>query len=149
MARRKKPVEHSIKINDGISHAFGAIEELKDELQNWRDNLPESKQQSGKADELDEAIQGLEQDSEPEIPNAVEEWDVQYTYAPARKASRADRRDEAVAILNAIAEKCQGVVEDPQGAYDEDELNEIRTFAEACSDAVTSWENVEFPGMFG
>lgn len=41
---------------DGISD----LEELRDELQNWLDSLPENLQQGSKADELNEAIDELD-----------------------------------------------------------------------------------------
>ena len=44
-----------------ISDGKGVFEELRDELQEWRDNLPENLQSGSKADALDEAISNLEQ----------------------------------------------------------------------------------------
>jgi prefoldin subunit 5 len=53
------------------------MEELRDELQNWLDNLPENLQQGSKADELqsaiselDAAISGLEEaeSASPDFP---------------------------------------------------------------------------------
>lgn len=43
-----------------ISGARADIEELKEELENWLDNMPENLQQSAKADELQDAIGELE-----------------------------------------------------------------------------------------
>lgn len=43
-----------------IENAKSTVEELKDELQNWYDNLPENLQQSTKAEEIQEAIDNLE-----------------------------------------------------------------------------------------
>ena len=43
-----------------VSDARGQMETLRDELQEWRDNMPENLQDSAKAGELDEAIQALE-----------------------------------------------------------------------------------------
>ena len=39
--------------------AKDTVEELRDELQSWRDNLPENLQSGSKAEELDEAISNL------------------------------------------------------------------------------------------
>jgi DNA repair exonuclease SbcCD ATPase subunit len=47
-------------INDA-ENAKCEFEELKDELQNWLDNLPENLQQSNKADMLNEAINNLDE----------------------------------------------------------------------------------------
>ncbi len=43
-----------------VSDAKSQIEELRDELQNWLDNLPENLQSGSKADELQTAIDELE-----------------------------------------------------------------------------------------
>ena len=43
-----------------ISDAKCEMEILRDELQEWHDNLPENLQQGSKADEIQEAIDGLE-----------------------------------------------------------------------------------------
>lgn len=44
-----------------ISDAKSGMEELKDELESWHDNLPENLQSSNKADELDEAVNNLDE----------------------------------------------------------------------------------------
>ena len=44
-----------------ISDARSSIEELRDELQEWRGGMPENLQSSTKADELDNAISALEE----------------------------------------------------------------------------------------
>lgn len=43
-----------------LEDAKTQLEELRDELQGWYDNLPENLQSGAKADELQEAIDGLE-----------------------------------------------------------------------------------------
>lgn len=44
-----------------FENAKSEVESLKQELEDWKDNLPENLQQGTKADELDDAIQTLEQ----------------------------------------------------------------------------------------
>ena len=46
------------------SDAKGVAEELTEELQSWLDGLPENLQSGSKADELSEAISGLEEFTE-------------------------------------------------------------------------------------
>ncbi len=43
-----------------ISNATNVIEELKDELDEWRNNLPENLEDSATAQKLDEAMDALE-----------------------------------------------------------------------------------------
>ena len=51
-----------------VDDAKSEFETLRDELQEWHDNLPENLQDGEKANQLDEAIQGLE-----EVINQCEE----------------------------------------------------------------------------
>lgn len=48
------------EIADAVSEAASDVECLKDELQEWRDNLPENLQDGTKAGELEEAIDALD-----------------------------------------------------------------------------------------
>lgn len=58
-----------------VENAKYIVEELRDELQNWLDNLPENLQSSNKADMLNEAISQLE-----EISNNLDQcdWSVEF-----------------------------------------------------------------------
>ncbi len=49
------------KAADKVSDAQAEFEILKEELEDWLGNMPENLQSSAKADELQEAIDGLEQ----------------------------------------------------------------------------------------
>lgn len=44
-----------------ISSAKGTLEDLRDELQEWVDNIPENMQGGSKADEINDAISSLEE----------------------------------------------------------------------------------------
>lgn len=99
MARKIKDV--TISLSGAVSDAFSEIESLKDELQEWYDNLPEQFQNGSKGEALQEAIGGLEQDTEPEVPSEVDSFDVVYTPILKRRLSRADRCSNAVSMLTA------------------------------------------------
>jgi flagellar biosynthesis chaperone FliJ len=45
---------------DEVDSAKSIVEELKDEMQNWYDSIPENLQGGTKADEVQETIDGLE-----------------------------------------------------------------------------------------
>jgi hypothetical protein len=53
-------VEHQSRA-DRFAFAQSIIEELRDEIQDWRDNLSENVQSETKAEELDDCIQSLEE----------------------------------------------------------------------------------------
>ena len=46
---------------DWVADAKQVVDDLRGEMQDWRDNMPESLQQGSKADEIDEAISQLEE----------------------------------------------------------------------------------------
>lgn len=146
---RKKPREETQSIESAVSAAFSDIEGLKDELQEWYDNLPQGPQNGSKGDMLQEAIGALEGDSEPTVPSEVGSFDVTYNVTTGARLSRADRRDNAVAALSAVA----SYIENYLSEMDEDEAeggtDELETFKTECEEAVSNWEGVEFPGMFG
>jgi hypothetical protein len=64
-------VEHATSRNGQLDEAMQLVEDaksevesLKEELEQWKDNLPESLQNGSKGEELDEAIQALEEVAE-------------------------------------------------------------------------------------
>lgn len=60
MANQKSRGQRFAQIQSDISGSKAEMEELRDELQSWLDNMPENLQQSSKAEELEEAISNLE-----------------------------------------------------------------------------------------
>lgn len=57
------PETRADRFSEAVGHigdAKGIAEELRDELQEWKDNLPENLQDGSKAGELDDAINELE-----------------------------------------------------------------------------------------
>jgi len=60
MSKPKSRAERFSAALDIVADAKSQIEELRDELQNWLDGMPENLQASSKADELDNAISELD-----------------------------------------------------------------------------------------
>jgi len=76
MAKRKSRRERFEEIQGRIAEAKEGIEELRQELEDWRDNIPENLQAAAKADELDQVIGELEDltQSLDEVCEADIEW---------------------------------------------------------------------------
>jgi len=64
---------YTTSIQELITDAVSEFECLKDELQEWYDNLPESFQNGDKGSQLQEAIDALENATEPDIPKTIGE----------------------------------------------------------------------------
>lgn len=60
MAKNPSRADRFSDAQSKINDAKSVFEELRDELQNWHDNLPENLQSSQKADDLDSAISELD-----------------------------------------------------------------------------------------
>ena len=68
LSRADRLSEASTKIEIGASE----IGDLREELEEWRDNLPENLQSSSKSEELEEAISALQQ-VEDDIQSVIDQ----------------------------------------------------------------------------
>lgn len=101
MSKKPKVTEYNGDVAGAVTEATEALGELRDELQNWYDNLPENFQNGDKGSQLQEAIDNLETAaSEPSFDGRVEGLAVSGSFTPAKGTSRSARRDDAVAILH-------------------------------------------------
>ena len=142
MARKKKLVTSEMPLANAVQEAFADAEGLRDELQEWYDNLPENFQNGDKGDQLQSAIDALESVTEPDVPEALQDIPVSFVVNQKRRKSRNDRMQDCIALLQAAGEAAANFAdeneEDEDGAVLADEIDSI----------VSEWENVEFPGMF-
>ncbi len=165
---KKRPII-TASVEDLVSEAFGEIESLKDELQEWRDSIPLTLQDGDKASQLDDAISSLESHEAPDVPASAGDLTGTYTKTPGR-LSRSNRRYEACAMAGAACDAVRARIEElSEIEYDEDgkrkgagdgeahateeerdsDVSDLETLADALEEATGEWENVEFPGMFG
>lgn len=146
---KKKQTTHKTDTTAAIADAFSEIESLKDELQEWYDNLPENFQNGSKGEQLQEAIGALEQHSEPSVDDKLQELlektEVSYL-ATSGRASRSDRRYAAIAQLDAVIELLQEKQDEQEKAGCE---LDYESLIDELTNARDEWDNVEFPGMFG
>lgn len=110
---------------DSLGVDTDEFESLKEEIESWRDNMPENMQNSDKYNLLDDIANCL--DSVCSELNAIE--------VPTLEMAEKDE-DVNVAELAAVIEDVELV----------DTLN---TFAEECEAQADEADNVEFPGMMG
>ena len=130
--------KYTITLDQLLSDALGEIESLKDEIQEWYDNLPEAFQQNDKGEQLQECIDQFDSLSLPSVPG---EKDIEHKllldeviFLPAKHGSRSERLAEAVRKLEFVAEFIEN----------KDELDHLR---EQIEDLVSECE-IDFPGMY-
>ena len=139
-----------------IDDARSEIECLRDECQEWYDNLPESFQSGDKGAQLEEAVSNLESISIDDIAAKLGEMSV--VHLPSLGCeSRRDRASEASGKLRAAAEELHefaNKLEEQKNAGDikkeklEGDPVEIEEIAGELENAADELENVEFPGMY-
>lgn len=124
-----------------IQSAYGIVEDVRKELGEWEENLPEGIDGSSTAEVLAKTGEILQEVEEPDVPSSVE--DIQIVFVPSTKlGSRNKRLAEALRML----EDVRNVVGDAGGADPSDELVDLMA---ELDEHLDSLENVECPGMFG
>lgn len=132
---------------DAISIAYSELQALRDELQGWLDGIPDNLQDGSKAEQLNDAIGGLEEacDDEPDLPPCFEDVDttrVEFAETPlSKRASRRDRRDYAVQLMRDAVSSIEAWRDDQTCAAAAQEFREAREEVlspEAIGDA---WED--------
>lgn len=109
MATKTRKVNASVE--DAVGNAFSEMESIKDELQEWYDNLPENFQNGDKGSQIQEAVDTLERAlDQPDIPDAASELACDYAEYFG-KIGRPKRRDTAVNAVRAAADACDAEVE--------------------------------------
>jgi hypothetical protein len=96
---------HQTTIGDLVDEAYSAVEDLAEEMTNWRDNLPDGlRENSDKGGQVEEAANRLEEirDDKPDVPEGIRDLKVIFLSHPKLK-SREDRAKEAGSMLNTAA----------------------------------------------
>jgi hypothetical protein len=170
-----KWIQTQTSIADAVAQAYCTADELRGELQEWYDNLPENFQNGSKGEQLTEAIDALSDvaDYETEAPEVLGDCEVPDP-RPTRRSSRAARRDEAEHYLRAAGEAAQEYLDEQQEEHDawvaaqalprtvtsEQEEQEraqsldrlaadVEEFIGLMEEHADALSSVEFPGMFG
>jgi len=158
---------------DNILGCYADIDELKDEMEEWRDNMPGSLQSSDKYSMIDSAASALDTELEhacdelrklleqiPRDENELRLLDLKLTYWEQKMYKgyampRWVRLNNPMTALTAMAEKIEehkdSIVKDLVGAgkNEEEVKSEISEYLSTIDSALSDLQGVEFPGMFG
>lgn len=167
MSRQKKPALQAVEysVADAIENGLSDLTTLRDELQEWYDNMPENFQSADKGSQLEEAIGELDEaesvdhdaltgstddDGKPCEPASLR---FNFMRSTKKRMSRADRCDEATSLLRSahecVTEWLDGAVENDDGSKDRDDDGTIADALSEVQDVIDRAEGVTFPGMFG
>ena len=153
----KKKLE-TVLIADALENAFGELEQLASEMRDWYEGMPENFQNGDKGEQVNEAADNLEQIQSIDLPDwlddaelgdgsenpsraSVEVWPL------PRRASRADRRDYAVSLLQGVKDHVDTLLYDKGEKWEH--KDDAESFVSELDDAIGYAEDVSFPGMYG
>ena len=146
--------DRELTIADAVSEAMGEIQSLAEEMREAFDNTPESLQNDGVGAARGEAADNLENISEPDVPNELQDeafkvkWKVKILSPSAqRRKSRSDRRYEAVETLNQVVHTLEEIQDDEK--LSDEVKNAATSFIDEVQKVIDEAEAVEFPGMYG
>jgi hypothetical protein len=138
MAKKRKAQfkTQTTSIESAVSDAYSGMEELKDELQNWYDNLPESFQNGSKGDALQSAIDQIDCASEITVPDCLCNGPdlPEVSYDESVKTSRSARRDTCVSMLNGAADAARDYIDTLNELEFDEDGNRKRTLTEGDDD---------------
>lgn len=157
----------TVSLDSLVSEAYSEIETLRDEMQEWFDNLTDNLQQTERGQRVEEAadtLNSIDMDVAPDVLNHLE-----LLYLPNFDAtSRSSRASEAAdmlrsakeAIYDWIAEICPNGEDDTEESRvvsfgDGDDKQEVsvnwadlKSFADQLESNADELDNVEFVGMY-
>lgn len=173
-----RPVQTSGKLGEILEY-YPDVEDLKDEMEEWRDNMPESLQSSDKynqvdeaantlgnaVDELEEACEGIKHLLE-ELPKDAGEMsfldlDIHYTehkmykgYLMPRWVRLANPCAALESAVRYIEDHTEHIAKDLASKdlsvdRTEDYTAELESYIKQVDDALGDLQGVEFPSMFG
>lgn len=146
--RARKLIDHESSLQGMIMDAMAAITTLAEEMREAYDNTPESLQSSGAGEARGEAADNLENISEPDVPDWLENVNHKWQSFPGpKRPSRAARRDEAVEMLRQVMERLDELKEEKSRS--EEEREQAEALRDEIENIIDEAEAVEFPGMFG
>jgi len=134
-------------IADLIKDACNELNDLKEELQEWFDRLPESSQNGSKGSVLQDAISTLKNIQLPDIPRWVEVETTVFPPDMSGRTDRAHRRDCAVDKLKVVMEWVQWY-EDTNWEVDDEKRSDLDSLGNNIKQIISKAENVKFPGMY-
>lgn len=152
MPRKTRIVSIDSTVGALLTEAFGEVEDLANEMAEWRDNMPESLQGSDKYERVSECAEMLEnQHSEDPGAPTDEVSSLPCSYNESKKGKKSSRQ---MRLTNATA-KMDAAREAMQQYFDElpddeaEENTDLKDLIEKIEEIVNELEQVDFPGMMG
>lgn len=152
--RAVAPPPRDVGLLDAIGEVMGICEELAQEMHDWSDNMPDSKQGSSKQDEVDACAETLDNvvgdDPCDETTDQTFLNEIKVSIqdpTPRRQArSRSTRLSDATSILIDVIEQIEKWDDDTRP---EDQKAAASELKDKLEEIESELQGVDFPGMFG
>ncbi len=154
--KRSRDAAHAAPMLNLAEEAGEDIESLREEMQEWYDNMPESLQGGEKGSNVESCaseLGSLKDDIDTwvgvieKLPEHLRSFDVNYTQDERRAASsRAGRLGNAGSKIDAIHTVVMDLIALPEHAEYKAALEDVLEDAEGFQNLLG---NVSFPGMYG
>lgn len=150
--RAVAPPPRDVGLLDAIGEVMSVCEELAQEMHEWSDNMPDSKQGSSKQDEVDACADTLDnvvgddpcdETTDQTFLNEIK-VSIQDPILGRRPRSRATRLGDGTDILQQVIEAL--VAHKTENSDQEITANELKDKLEEIESEL---QGVDFPGMFG
>lgn len=150
--RAVAPPPRDVGLLDAIGEVMGICEELAQEMHDWSDNMPDSKQGSSKQDEVNACAETLDnvvgddpcdETTDQTFLNEIK-VSIQDPILGRRPRSRATRLGDGTDILQQVIEAL--VAHKTENSDQEITANELKDKLEEIESEL---QGVDFPGMFG
>lgn len=155
----KKPLLSAYPVTSTV---LGALEDapsqfsdLKSEIEEARDAVPENLQGGQRYETLDATASALDfaDESVPDLPEEVNNITITYTENRRKGISRSVRRDNALGAMQAARDAIQNWMEqnqdDLQDEVARDGDDDVDSFMTDLETWISQAEDAEFPGAFG
>lgn len=132
-----------------VDEAYEEIGDLRDEMQEAFDNMPESLQDTDVGQARSEAASQLENiaDELPTLPDPITSLQIIH-YPSLNQSSRADRAGDAAVTLRDVSKAVRQFTA-TMTKLKKAELAEIQEFCQQLESSADEIDDVRFPGMFG
>jgi hypothetical protein len=147
-----KTERFTVSVRTLIEDANAEVEELKDEMRTWYDNLTEGLQNTDRGQRVDESANSLENITTPEIDDRILSLVLDnittYYLTPLKVGSRADRAIDAASKYRAAKEAIEDWMEEHKPKKLSVDWDSLKSLADECDGPADDLEDIDFPGMY-
>ena len=164
-----RPMQTSGKLGEILTY-YSDVDDLKGEMEGWRDNIPDSLQSSDKYSQVDETADTLGSahgeleeacdriikllENIPKKENEVGILDMPIVYTERKmykgySMPRWVRLSNPCAALGAVVQYIEDHMEDISKDLAADCIEELKSLIKQVESAIEDLGNVDFPSMFG